>query len=194
MANDKLYVADTNNHAIRVVDLKTNAVATLQIKNLEPPVIAAANEAMGSEVGPNAEAVSWEAQEVRAGSQGALVIQVELPPGYHLNPMAPQRYRVSIEKGDRQLGLFSKTTTGVIGRDSGVQLTSKSLKLPLRLRFNAHEPGAAELKAQLTLFYCREDNTGECRIKTLVWNVPIRVVQDPSAPTEIKIQGKVSAE
>src|SRR5882762_7805957 len=38
VAGDKLFVADTNNHAIRVVDLKTKETTTLQIKGLQPPV------------------------------------------------------------------------------------------------------------------------------------------------------------
>jgi sugar lactone lactonase YvrE len=37
VAGDRLYVADTNNHAVRVVDLKTNEVNTLPIKGLGPP-------------------------------------------------------------------------------------------------------------------------------------------------------------
>jgi DNA-binding beta-propeller fold protein YncE len=36
-AGDKLYVADTNNHVIRVVDLKTRQVSTLKISGLSPP-------------------------------------------------------------------------------------------------------------------------------------------------------------
>src|SRR5437764_6390906 len=39
VANDKLYIADTNNHAIRVVDLKTKETKTLQIKGLQPPAV-----------------------------------------------------------------------------------------------------------------------------------------------------------
>src|SRR5262249_16602876 len=35
VAFGKLYIADTNNHAIRVADLKTKRVETLQIKGLE---------------------------------------------------------------------------------------------------------------------------------------------------------------
>ncbi len=37
VAGDKLFVADTNNHAIRVVDLKTKIVSTLKIEGLKPP-------------------------------------------------------------------------------------------------------------------------------------------------------------
>lgn len=36
-AGDKLYVADTNNHSIRVIDLKTKQVSTLKINGLQPP-------------------------------------------------------------------------------------------------------------------------------------------------------------
>src|SRR6266550_8133468 len=39
VANDKLYVADTNNHAIRIVDLKTKETKTLQIRGLQPPAL-----------------------------------------------------------------------------------------------------------------------------------------------------------
>jgi thiol-disulfide isomerase/thioredoxin len=38
VAGDKLYVADTNNHKIKVVDLKTKATKTLEIPALKPPV------------------------------------------------------------------------------------------------------------------------------------------------------------
>src|SRR5439155_15452197 len=36
-ADGKLYVADTNAHRIRVVDLKTKQVSTLKLKGVEPP-------------------------------------------------------------------------------------------------------------------------------------------------------------
>jgi len=36
-ANGKLYVADTNNHRIQVIDLKTKSVSTLALQGVEPP-------------------------------------------------------------------------------------------------------------------------------------------------------------
>src|SRR5262249_52071936 len=38
IANGKLYVADTNNQAVRVVNLQTKQVSTLKIEGLKPPV------------------------------------------------------------------------------------------------------------------------------------------------------------
>ncbi len=189
VANDKLYIADTNNHAVRVVDLKTKQTSTLNIKGLQPPAIP---ETYNSEnaTGPNPEETKLPTQILASGTQANLLIQVELPAGYHLNPAAPQRYRVSIESGQRQLGLISQSPDGV----TGVSVSSKLLSLPLRIPFRTYEPGAGALRVQLTLFYCREDNTGVCRIKTLAWNVPFEVKADLGAATEIKLQGKLAAE
>jgi thiol-disulfide isomerase/thioredoxin len=194
IANDRLYVADTNNHAVRVVDLKTKKTSTLNIRGLQPPVLNAGVDAAAAEGGPNAEEIKLASQSLRANARGELIVQVELPVGYHLNPAAPQRYRVSIESGQRQIGFESATELGAVGHDIGVSRSLKNLQLPLRIPFQSHEPGKADLRVQLTLFYCREDNTGTCRIKTLVWRAPVEVTNASGAPTEIGIQGKVTAD
>jgi thiol-disulfide isomerase/thioredoxin len=191
-ASGKLYIADTNNHAVRVIDLKTKETSTLNIKGLQPPASTAIGIAE-TESGPNAEEIKVANQILRAGKDGAVVAQVELPAGYHLNPSAPQRYRVSVESGARHLGLLSETEAGADGRDKVVNRSSKNLQLPLRIPIRTFETGKAELRLQLTLFYCREDNTGTCRIKTLVWRAPVEVSGNANAPGEIKLQGKLVA-
>lgn len=192
VANGKLFVADANNHAIRIVDLKTKETSTLRIKGLEPPATVAIQTASDSE--PNAEQIILPGQRIRANAKGSLIVNVELPAAYHLNPAAPQRYRVSVESGPRQLGLWSPTVTGAIGHDSVVSKSAKDLKLPLSIPVQAFETGAAELRVQMTLFYCREDNTGVCRIKTLVWRVPVAVTTEANAGSELKIEGRLKAE
>ena len=72
-----------------------------------------------------------------------------------------------------------------------MEVTSKDLRLPLRLSLRALSPGAASLRVRLTLYYCREDNTGTCRIKTLVFDAPVEVTAAAGAPHEIKLQGRV---
>jgi thiol-disulfide isomerase/thioredoxin len=194
VANGNLYVADTNNHAIRVVDLKTKVTSTLRIKGLEPPATAATAAATGNDGGPKAEEVALAPQRIRADTRGSLIVNVELPAGYHLNSAAPQRYHVSVEGSAQQLGLWSETETGAIGRAREVSHSAKDLQLPLRIPFQALAAGGSELRIQLTLFYCREDNTGTCRIKTLVWRAPVEVTSDTNAPVELRINGKVGAE
>lgn len=194
VANGKLYIADTNNHAVRTVDLKTKQTSTLNIKGLQPPASSAVAALPENESGPNAEEIRLGQQVVRSGSDAALVVQVELPQGYHLNPAAPQRYRVSVENGPQKIGLPSDTETGANAKDKVLSRSLKNLQLPLRIPIRAFEPGKSELRLQLTLFYCREDNTGTCRIKTLVWRVPVEVTDNASAAKEINIQGKLTAD
>jgi hypothetical protein len=180
VANDKLYVADTNNHAIRVVDLKTKETRTLQIKGLQPP---AANQTEASaEVTPNAEEIKLPPQKIRSG-EATVVINVELPAGYHLNPTAPQRYSVSIEQGGESLK----------SAPINVNKSAKGLSLPIRIPIGIGA-GSAIAHASFTFVYCREDNTGTCRIKTLQWQAPVEVVSDSSAPGEINLRGKVSGD
>jgi hypothetical protein len=180
VAGDKLYVADTNNHAIRIVDLKTKETRTLAIKGLQPPI---ATEAANTDAAPNAEEIKLPPQRVRTG-EAALVINVELPAGYHLNPTAPQHYQVSIENGTKALRISEQDAAR----------STKGSQLPIRVPLRAALSGAAELLASFTFVYCREDNTGTCRIKTLVWRAPVEVVNDAAAANEIKFAGKVSGD
>jgi DNA-binding beta-propeller fold protein YncE len=181
LAHDKLYVADTNNHAIRVVDLKTKQTSTLRINGLTPP--AKNVQALETAVGPNAEEIKAPAQRLRSGANASLQIDVELPAGYHLNPLAPQRYKISVE-GSKSLTIDDKSASRA----------AKDLKLPLRIPLNITAVGSATVRAQITLFYCREDNTGTCRIRTLVWQLPVEVTNDANAPAEVKLQGKLTTD
>ena len=180
IANDKLYVADTNNHAVRVVDLKTKETTTLRIRGLTPPK-AVATASTSAE--PNSEEIALPVQQLRAGTGGTLLISVDLPAGYHLNPMAPQRYTVSVDNG-KVISLDEKSASR----------SAKDLQLPVRIPLRSANAGTAKLRVQVTLFYCREDNTGTCRIKTLVWQAPVEVTDDAKSPSEVKLQGKLTAE
>jgi DNA-binding beta-propeller fold protein YncE len=180
LAHDKLYVADTNNHAIRIVDLETKQTSTLRINGLTPPMKNV--QALESAVGPNAEEIKVAAQRLRSGANAVLQIDVELPEGYHLNPLAPQRYKISVD-GSKSL----------VVDDKSASRAAKDLKLPIRIPLNTTAVGTATVRAQVTLFYCREDNTGTCRIRTLVWHLPVEVTNDANAPAEVKLQGKLTA-
>jgi len=183
VANGKVYVADTNNHAVRVVDLKTKETSTLRINGLAPPQRPAETETAANNVPPNAEEIKLAPQQLRANADGVLSIDVELPAGYHLNPAAPQRYAVSVDNG-KSVSIAEKDASS----------TATNLQLPLRIPLSAPDAGSARLRVQLTVFYCREDNTGTCRIKTLIWQAPVEVTNDANAPKEVKVQGKLAAE
>jgi thiol-disulfide isomerase/thioredoxin/DNA-binding beta-propeller fold protein YncE len=180
VAKDKLYVADTNNHAVRVLDLKTKETKTLVISGLQPPALSQA-ASNNNDIAPNAEEIKVPAQKLHAGD-ATVVINVDLPAGYHLNPAAPQRYTVAIQKDGEEL----KTAPVILK-------SARGLTLPLRIPIGVNA-GSATARASFTFVYCREDNTGVCRIKTLQWQAPLEVVSDAAAANEINLRGKVSAE
>jgi len=182
IASGKLYVADANNHAIRVVDLITKETTTLRIEGLQPPAATTISDAPDS-WGPNADEIKVAPQRLRAGIDGTMVIKVELPAGYHLNPAAPQRYRVSFETETKALTVEPRTSIG----------SSKDLRFPLRVPLRATTMGSANLLVQLTFFYCREDNTGTCRIKTLNFRVPVQVTDAQDAAGEIEVRARIES-
>ncbi|MGB9179900.1 MAG: thioredoxin-like domain-containing protein [Pyrinomonadaceae bacterium] len=184
VANGKLYVADTNNQAVRVVDLQTKRTTTLVIKGLQPPAQnVLTNEAEGN-AQPNMEEIKLAVQRLSAKTDGALLINVALPAGYHLNPSAPQRYRVNVESGAQSLALSGANA-------QAAAQTSKDLHLPLSIPLRTQDAGTASLRISLTIFYCREDNTGTCQIKTLVWRAPVEITKDANAAREIKAEAKI---
>jgi thiol-disulfide isomerase/thioredoxin len=183
VAGGKLYVADTNNHAVRVVNLEIGETATLKLRGLTPPAPSSA-EAAVTLPAPNVEDVTLAPQPLRAQSKGALVVYLTLPAGFHLNPSAPQRYQVSLEAGSQHVSLGGDETP-IAERVAG------ELRPPLSIPLNVMATGEALLRIQLTIYYCREDDTGTCAIKTLVLRVPVRVTTDDNAPREIKAEGKV---
>jgi thiol-disulfide isomerase/thioredoxin len=191
IARGKLYVADTNNHAVRVVDLATRRTSTLALRGLTPPAprAEAPNESASS--GPNAEELKAAPQRLAASSDATLSVDVALPAGHHLNAAAPQRYVVEVAEGPRQIMLVSNPEAGIAWRDKTLDAVRKGLTLPLRLPLRTGEAGASELRVRLTLYYCREDDTGVCRIKTLAWRVPVEVTREAGAPREINLRSKI---
>ena len=189
IANGHVYVADTNNHAIRVVDLKTRQVLTLNLKGLQPPVSSSAADDIDG--GPTADESQLTSQRLAVNKDVLLVVNATLPESYHLNPSATHRFRAEVRAGEANLKLISSGSTST---EKLVEVKGKKdFTLPIRLTVKPSRLGAADLRVTLTLYYCREDNTGTCFIKTLAWSVPVEVVQNATAATEIKLEAKLEA-
>ncbi len=173
VADGKLFVADTNNQAIRVVDLKTKRVSTLKIEGLPSPI---EMKETAENFSPNAKEITADAQEVAANAQNSLIFNIKLPEGFHLNKDAPQRYEISVASGQNIKFVNPK---------------QKFVKLPIVIPFTTAGKGQATLRAKLSVYYCREDNTGTCQIKTLVWKIPVNVAPGKKASNKIEISATV---
>jgi len=190
IARGVLYIADTNNHAIRTVDLKTKQSATLRIKNLRSPETANVTVSTSD---ATAELTAAKKNEIVLPSQAIqptdaqLIVNVRLPEGYHLNALAPHRYTIAVTKGADLIALPD-------GKPN-LMRSSKDLQLPVQIPLKITTMGTAELRVTTTLYYCREDNTGACRIKTLAWRVPVEITEAGNATArEIKVAGEIKVE
>jgi hypothetical protein len=118
-ANNKLYVADTNNHAVRVVDLASGQTSTLAPARLAPARHERADDggerrhdaraqrpkrskSLRSATTPRARRRVVRDRGGSSTGEGALVVEVALPAGYHLNELAPHRLQATVERGAEQ--------------------------------------------------------------------------------------------
>ncbi|MBZ5536152.1 MAG: redoxin domain-containing protein [Acidobacteriia bacterium] len=180
IANDKLFIADTNNHAIRVADLKTKKVTTLQIYGFDE--LASTSPAAGDHSGSSFNIrQSLASRSVLPGADGRLLVDLKLPEGYHLNPLAPLSYQIKKINGD-----------GVTFAESARKSSLKDPKLPIAIPFRSSPgQGKTEIEIAMTVYYCRTDNQGLCFIKSLDLTQPLEVsasAKGNDVPVSVTIQ------
>lgn len=162
-ADGKLYVADTNNDAIRVIDIAAGTVNTINFPNPEALQI----EGTVTVVGGNAaagERLAVDAQTVKAGS-GEISLNVTLPEGYKLNGLAPfsaewssDGEAVSFAEGDAVQSIIAP-------------------ELPLVVPVTLAE-GEATVTGDLTIYYCEAVNESLCFIDRVTVSIPVTVAED----------------
>ena len=153
-AAGRLYVADTNNHALRIVELETGRVATLALPGLKLPIF----EGTGR-VGH--EAVELEAQTVEPGA-ATLSIAVELPPECQLTEDAPSA--VTVMTHDRQV--FSLGGE----RERSFKVPRFPLEVPVTLR-----EGRGLIEVDYAVYYCTRGDRGQCFLKEARVTLPVKV-------------------
>ena len=145
-----LYVADTNNHVIRLIDLETGLVDTLEFANPEALVIdAAALTLLGGNLADD-EVIELDLQLLAPG-EGSLRLWLEFPDEYKINPLIDSRLEVRSDDGFSATGLVADANS----------------RLPVDLG-----EGEGMLYADLTLYYCREGEEALCFIEEVNWVIP----------------------
>jgi thiol-disulfide isomerase/thioredoxin len=176
-AGNKLYVADTNNNKIKVVDLKTRAVKTLALSELTPPRLGRRRPSF-----PGATTIDAPAVEVTPGKSINLAISLSLPKGYKLNEESPMTYL--LETPDKEGILSSELSPS--GEKVSPPKAEFKITVPLAKKAEAGEK--IDLKLSLLTLICSEPSS-LCRPRSLIWNVPITF--SDSAPADpIRLTGE----
>ena len=154
----KLFVADTNNHCVRVLDLEARRVSTLTLSGVPIPRSAAA--APGSDAGvaggdplPDlaGTVVHTPAPAKLATGKAKLQLKLSLPPGETLAEGAPSQFRVLPKKG----AVRAETPSG---RLAGVETA-----VPIDVE------GAGELEVQALYYHCAGGKT--CAVRSVRWRL-----------------------
>jgi len=171
----KLFVADTNNHAIRVIDLETHEVATLALSGVPIPrrmLSARPTTAFAGSALPRlaSTVVHAPVRAKLASGEAEIELRLALEPGCKRAEGAPSQYRVLHEDGL----VAARSVAGRI--DGDVVLIPLGVAGPGRVRVQA-------------LYYVCEASSGACELRSAEWSVAIeeharagrRVVLDAAA-------------
>ena len=155
------YIADTNNHALRVADPATSRVTTLQLKGLDKLVQPVPR------VNPESKVPELPKVAVAPG-EGQVELTIALPTGMEINPQAPSV--INLESGNQAVASVPK---------AGVAVKSTLVRVPLTLH-----RGITQITAHLTLYYCSEGKVALCYFYQGDLTLPIRVT--PGATGKLK--------
>ncbi|MDM7461269.1 MAG: thioredoxin-like domain-containing protein [bacterium] len=163
-ANGKLYIADTNNHLIRVADLKTKRVETLQLRGLDAARPPALYRPIDSQ--------TLDTAAVNTPTP-TLTLRIALPQGHKLNSNAQSQLRIEAQ---------GATIQGKAELVAPLQ----SLQASLPIQLNAER---ATLNLHLLVYHCREGQEGLCYLYEKRLTLP---VQQGGAQPEIQISLSVN--
>ena len=152
--DDRLYVADTNNHSVRVIDLGAGAVSTLVISGIQAFMPNPGDDAYRGAV------VEIDPLLVGPGP-GTLFLEVVLPTGYKVNPDAPSSFSWSSDGG----GV-------VLAPDASETVIGPSLPRSVAVTF---VEGEATVIADLSIVYCEVEAESICLFDQVRLVAPVHV-------------------
>jgi sugar lactone lactonase YvrE len=165
-AAGKLYVADTNNSLVRVVDIESKKVSTLTIEGLAPPKLATNDKRpdfAGAVIVKSDEALALKPEDGKV----TLNIELILPEGWKINPLAPAVYYVD-ETGDAKL-----IDEAALGKKS-LEKPSATFAVTLPVK-----PGETSVSISMNYYYCQDETeSGLCKIGSVVFQQPLKISDD----------------
>ena len=169
-ADGVLYVADTNNHVVRTIDLEAGNVDTFEFSNPEALVISSNELTLVGGNTADDETVRLETQRVAAG-EGTISLLLTFEPNLKINPLIESELTLRSDAGESTSAVLSESTASV------------------PVSFSA---GGGQYQAEITLYYCRVGEEALCFIETVNWIVPYEA-SESNALREITLERTIVA-
>jgi hypothetical protein len=171
----ELFVADTNNHLIRRIEVATGRVSTVKLSGLEKLAGASGRRFRGRvvEMAPLA----------LAPGAANVTVSFNLPKGYKYNQGAP--FFVSTRSGNDQLIRLK-------GEQGGRNFTESPFPLTIPLEVAAATPGSARpnLTVDAVLYFCNDAEEQVCLVDSIRVEVPIEARTGAPATGRIEVAAK----
>lgn len=168
IAEGTLFVADTNNHRIVAIELKSKAARDFPIEGLMALKIEVEQIASGAD----SRQIEISSQKVAAGNGVDIKIDFSLPEGFKLNKQFPITYRLSAD-GEQTLVAADKLN---VKSDVSIDNESALFRIP-----TIKNTGEATIFVTLTYGYCRDGKGGLCKIDTVKIKVPFELAEKAEA-------------
>lgn len=165
-ANGKLYVADTNNHAVRVIDLESKTVSTVTFPNPELLQIEGQTTVIGGNAAQGV-VIDLPEQTVSAG-EGEILLNITLPEGYKINDLAPSQVEWNAE-GE---------ALSIPEAQQSLPVEAIELSIPVTLA-----EGESTLRADLNIYFCEAEEQTLCFIDQTTVQVPVVVSSEGAEHT-----------
>jgi len=157
-AGNKLYVADTNSHTVKIVDLDTNAIESLMLSGLEKLRSAGA--------GWSGDTIQVTRPIVIRPGDTVIVFDVVMPEDYKTLPDSPTRILFSVNDGESR------------------QLVDRPQSFPIEWKASIVEN--TTLNVMVQLYYCHARDNALCFFKETLFTIPVEVATT-SVNCEIRI-------
>ncbi len=164
---NKLYIADTNNHQIRILDLSTQTVSTLELMNKEILAKKSMKDFKGR-------VVEYPAQNLGKGA-GSINLTYRLPAGFKFTKGAP--FYLHWKSGDESILKFGPSP-------EKVDFTKASFPYKIPVETSA---GSTEAVFDAIIYYCRENST-LCVFDSIRVKVPLAIADKGTHELAMEIE------
>ncbi len=167
VSGSSLYIADTNNHRIVVMDLDSKKFRVFEIAGLTAPTPPKPIARPDTE-----NAIETKMTTIAAGEKFSINVALAVPDGYKLNDLAPVTWEV-----------FADGEQAIIPADALAQRDEASV-VDHTAKFDIPMTGAegmATVLIRVGYGYCGKEENALCRLATATWRVPITVAADSTA-------------
>ncbi|OUV36720.1 MAG: hypothetical protein CBC62_08555 [Opitutia bacterium TMED102] len=169
----KLYVADTNNHLIRVVDLSSLETTTLTLSGIPAAKEPIAPRSVRLADLPGTTTVRTQPIRLAKGKPGKLTLSLKLPADHKFTEAAGSRWQVINDEAS-PVTLNESEAAGAL-TDEG------TITIPVQLKDGAKE---GLVRVEAIAYFCMDE--GACQVSGVLFEIPVALGQAAEKPLELK--------